>query len=414
MAEYFFQIAGPEYGPVPFSDLVAQVRSGEITADVLVRQTNSDAWSPAEEIPELFRQAKKMREESATDANDHSTVTDAAAASSSKRRRRPEASKMGNDVTVATARQAEESGARGKLNPVHIAMVAVVCLMAAGTYWWFTKTERFPQPVLPDPTAGMAFPLEDMKAPTVDPPTLDIPVGEAMLVPGLVTETSTSSPSLSADLLKIAYLKPTRGQDDLYIAERAAKDRSFLKPVKLKCSTPANEQFCSLSADGTQLLFTVQGQPSKLHLASSIDGFASSKPLQIDGLDVTNDNVDNAEWLTDNKFKFAAGDPQYTRRKQYVADLDVDQQIAHVTSEIPLQNPWPRMHFSANMERGYSANRSGILITAAKADMEEFGMGLILFDPEIIGSVDEALDDPVFAVPQEDVLFYSGPGPAAI
>ncbi len=114
MAEYFFQIAGPEYGPVPFSDLVAQVRSGEITADVLVRQTNSDAWSPAEEIPELFRQAKKMREESATDANDHSTVTDAAAASSSKRRRRPEASKMGNDVTVATARQAEESGARGK------------------------------------------------------------------------------------------------------------------------------------------------------------------------------------------------------------------------------------------------------------------------------------------------------------
>ena len=415
MADYFFQIDGAEYGPVPFPDLVAQVRAGEITSDVLVRQSDSNTWIPAEEIPGLFRQAKKLRKDPGVESASAQQSNVSATKANVKRSRPVERSTVADNTNDASeaAVHSDPASATRKLGPPQIAMIAVVGLMVAGTLWWFTKTERFPQPVMLGLAAGMEFPLEDMKAPTVDPPTLDIPVGEAMLVPGLVTETSASSPSLSADMLKIAYLKPTRGQDDLYIAERAAKDLPFQKPVKLKCSTPANEQFCSLSADGTRLLFTIQGEASKLHLALSSDGFATSQPIQFEGLDVANDNVDNAEWLTVNTFKFATGDPKYTRRKQYVAELDSEPTMAHVKSEIPLQNSWPRMHFSADLKRGYFADKTGILITAAKAEMDEFGMGLILFDPTIIGSVDEALDDPVFVVPQEDVIFYSGPGPAS-
>jgi len=414
MADYYLKIAGTEYGPVPFLDLIDQVRAGEITPDVLVRQTDSNAWLPAEEIPGLFRQAKKIRQEVAVESASPLQANAAATKVNPKRKRPAESSTAADDThdSAEAMVHSEPVSATGKMDAAQIAMITVVGLMVAGTLWWFTRTERFPQPVMPALAAGMEFPLEDMKAPPVDPPTLDVPVGEPMLVPGLELETNTSSPSLSADLLKIAYLKPTRGEDDIYIAERSAKDQPFQKPVKLKCSTPANEQFCSLSADGTQLLFTIQGTPSKLHLASSSDGFATSIPVQFEGLDLENDNVDNAEWLSDNTFKFATGDPMYTRRKQYVAEINFDQHIAHVTSEIPLQNPWPRTHFSANLERGYFANKMGILITAPKVEMDEIGMGLILFDSMIIGQVDEALDDPVFVVPQEDVIFYSGVGPS--
>ena len=414
MADYFFQIAGTEYGPDVYADLVAQVRAGEITPDVLVRQTNSDAWLPAEEIPGLFRQAKKLRNEVAAESVSPQQTNVAATKANPKRTRPDERSAVADNTNNAEAPvDIEHTSGTRKPSPAQIAMITVVGLMFAGTLWWFTKTDRFPHPAMPGLAAGMEFPVDDMKTSAVDPPTLDIPIGEAILVPGLVTETSASSPSLSADMLKIAYLKPTRGQDDLYIAERSAKDQPFQKPVKLKCSTPANEQFCSLSADGTRLLFTIQGEASKLHLALSSDGFATSKPIQFEGIEIANDNVDNAEWLTDNTFKFATGDAAYTRRKQHVAELDGEELIAHVKSEIPLQNSWPRMHFSANMKRGYFANNTGILITAPKAEMDEFGMGLILFDPTIIGQVDEAFDDPVFVVPQEDVIFFSGPGPAA-
>jgi hypothetical protein len=252
-----------------------------------------------------------------------------------------------------------------------------------------------------------------MKAPAAKPPSLDIAVGVATPIPGLEAELGVSSPSLNADLTKIVYLKVAGRQDDIFFAQRSSKDTDFQKPVRLKCSTSANEQFCSLSPDGTQLLFTVQGQPSKLHIASSADNFATSKPLQFEGIDVAKDNVDNAQWLSNTTIRFAVGDPEYTRRTQHFADIRSADGTFRITSEIPMQNAWPRMHVSANLERAYFANASGISITAPKAQVDEFGMGEILFDPTIIGPIDEALDDPLFVVPQEDVIFFTGPGPAA-
>ena len=175
MADYFFQIDGTDYGPVPFSDLVAQVRAGEITVDALVRQSDSMTWLPAEEIPGLFRQAKKSRQELAAQSTSPQQANVSATKANVKRSRPVERSTVADNTNDASeaAVHSDPASATRKLGPPQIAMIAVVGLMVAGTLWWFTKTERFPQPVMLGLAAGMEFPLEDMKAPTVDPPTLD-------------------------------------------------------------------------------------------------------------------------------------------------------------------------------------------------------------------------------------------------
>ena len=61
MADYIFQSHGKEQGPVSFTELTARVTAGEIAEDTPVRLSDSDQWTAAEDVPGLFRAAKKSR-----------------------------------------------------------------------------------------------------------------------------------------------------------------------------------------------------------------------------------------------------------------------------------------------------------------------------------------------------------------
>ena len=417
MADYIFQSHGKEQGPVSFAELTARVTAGQIAEDTPVRLSDSDQWTAAEDVPGLFRAAKKNRkvvhDGAVEETKSNSSHRPAVTSNASKKKSTPVSSgpREGTAPNSATEITVEQS--RRSLSPAMLLTIAVICLTTIAAGWWMLQPDRFPQSRNPGLVRGTELSLEDMTVPAPSLPSIDIAVGVATPIPGLEAELGVSSPSLNADLTKIVYLKVAGRQDDIFLAQRSSRDADFQKPVRLKCSTTANEQFCSLSPDGTQLLFTVQGQPSKLCIASSADSFATHKQLQFEGIDVAKDNVDNAQWLSNTTIRFAAGDPEYTRRTQHVADINSADGTCRVTSEIPMQNPWPRMHFSVNLERAYFANVSGISITAPKVQMAEFGMGLILFDPAMVGPIDDANDDPLFVVPQEDVIFFTGPGPAA-
>ena len=416
MAQYFYQIDDAEWGPVSFDELTELICSGEVGSETPVRLVDSSDWTVAEEIPGLLRAAKKRHSVSGSLASDRATTSSGKPADVVSVRRK-KSLPVGSKSKVESASPSSDEMADVKpsrsLSPSIFATIAVICLTTIAAGWWMLQPHRFPQPRNPGLVRGMELSLEDMKAPASNPPSIDIAVGVATPIPGLEAELGVSSPSLNADLTTIVYLKVAGRQDDIFLAQRSSRDVAFQKPVRLKCSTSTNEQFCSLSPDGTQLLFTVQGQPSKLCIASSADTFATSKPLQFAGIDVAKDNADNAQWLSNTTIRFAVGDPEYTRRTQRVAEIHSADGTCRVTSEIPMQNAWPRMHFSANLERAYFANASGISITAPKVQLDEFGMGLILFDPAIIGPIDDANDDPLFVVPKEDVIFFTGPGPAA-
>ncbi len=416
MAQYFYRIDDAELGPVSFAELTAKLGSGEVRSDTPVRSDNSHDWTIVEEIPGLMRAAKKRQPGSnSVGADDARPQSGSQGDVISDRRKKTKPSESGPKVQshLPSSDELPRAQPSRSLSPSVLVTLAVICLTTVAAGWWIMQPNRFPQPSKRVLTAGTELPLEDMTAPAPDSPTFDIPAGVPVPVPGLEAELGVSSPGLTANLTKIVYLKVTGRQDDIYLAERSTKDAAFQKPVRLKCSTSANEQFCSLSPNGQQLLFTVQGQLSKLHFATSADDFATSKPVQIVGIDAANDNVDNVQWLSETEIRFAVGDSKYTRRSQHVAEFKETSGVCRVTAEITMQNPWPRMYFSSKLDRAYFANATGISITAPKVQKDEFGMGLMLFDPTEIGPIDESFDDPVFVVPQQDVIFFTGPGKSA-
>jgi len=418
MADYNYQFNGQERGPLSFAQLAEKIAASELTTETLVRSQDSNDWIAAEDVPGLIRAARKIA--AALPETKSKVATDAANVQPEAKSERSRKIKSNSDVqkrlAVAPAQDPPTSASpisTRRISPFIILLtVAIIGFGLYSVSKWMSKRRRFPTPSAVALSLGMELSLEDMRPPATNPPTLDIPVHKPVPVPGLENEYWVSSPTLSYDLNKIVYLKPVNRQDDLFLAERASKEVAFQKPVKLKCSTAMNEQFCSLSPDGAQLLFTVQEQPSRLYIATSADGFATSKPVVLTGIDVSMDNVDNVQWLSNTTIKFAVGDPTYTRRSQHVAERSDTAGTFNVTSQIPLQNPWPRMSFSSEFARAYFANASGLSITAPKLRVEEFGLGLILLDSEAIGPIDESMDDPVFVVPQEDIVFYTGPGTA--
>ena len=296
-------------------------------------------------------------------------------------------------------------------------MLVVPVIVVLGTVvWLFTRPTRFPAPssdATPDSAAGAETSLAQMRAPAVSPPTLDIPVQAPTLVPGLEEETGLSCPSLSEDLKTIVFVKLGTSGDDVFAACREGSQMPFEAPVRLACSTGFSEAFCSLSPNGTQLIFTVQGGgSSRLMLATSADRFANATAIAVSGTDPKTEHVDNPQWLDENTIRVVVGDRKFTRRKKLIAEKAGEGQF-NVTRELQFQNPWPRMHLSGSRSRVYFPLESGIVLSGPKQQMEEFGMGHVLASADMTGEFDISLDDPIFVVPQEDLIFFTGRGPAS-
>jgi len=414
MTRYFIVSDETERGPISFRELVVAVQAGQVVEHSLVRSEHDQNMIPAEDVPGLFREARKAGSVRPAEQQAAMLEDESSRATIGRTGKREPGTDARGKAAVQTGKPVGSVVTPpAPMSRLSFALAGIAGLIGIVVLWWLFRPVRFPQPSSAAMAQGMELSLVQMRAPAVSPATLEISKSAAVLVPGLENESGVSSPSLSADLRSIVFLKPSLGQDDVYLATRLEKAQPFEAPVRLGCSSRYNDAFCSLSPDGTELLFTVQGNPSRIFYASSADEFGTAEPLIIDGFDADEQHLDNAQWMTDNRMHFASGDQEFTERVQHIAERSGPGSAFRVTRELPLQNPWPRMHLSANGERAYFPRKFGIVITAAKMQMEEFGIGRVLLSQEVVGpldeSLDESLDDPLFVVPQEDVMFFTGP-----
>ena len=292
MAQYFYQTSDGEQGPVSSRELVALIATGTLEEHARGREQNTTEWIAADELPGLLRSVEKLRSQVGGTA---SSADQAVVESTSRTRKRQAPNTENPDSAVEAIPDVQKrSGA---------IFIVPLLIVALSTLWLFTRPARFPKPSSGDaagsavpsaPSPGAELPITEIRAPAVDPPSLNIPLGVAQPVPGLEMETGLSSPTLSDDLKTIVFVKLGVGKDDLFLARRDLADQPFEKPVRLACSTRYTEAFCSLSPNGTQLVFTVQENgPSRLMLATSSDNFSSAKRVLISGVDVRRQHVDN-------------------------------------------------------------------------------------------------------------------------
>ena len=387
MAEYLIRSNAGETGPVSFRELARLIQQGEVSDDVMVRETGATDWLPAVEVPGLLRAAKRTLD-AASDGNTSPGENPA------------------SDTTASALPKPKKS-----VGILSVGIGGIVLIGLSILVFVMTRTPRFPEPTLPATVQGLEMTLQQMLPALPDLPSLVIPRKTPVLVPGLEDESDVASPSLSDDLLNIVFLKKFHGQHDVFHATRSDKTKPFGKASRLSCSTFSNEAFCSLSPDGSELLYTVQGTPSRLFLATNASQFAVAERLVIEGFEPSDEHQDNVQWLSQNRIRFAISKSDFSQRVQQFAEREAPGKAFHVTTKLKMQNPWPRIHVSPDESRASFVNASGIHVTAAKVKVSEFGMGHLLFGTDVIGPVNDQPDTPpLYVVPKGDVIFFAGPG----
>ena len=217
MADYIFQSHGKEQGPVSFAELTARVTAGQIAEDTPVRLSDSDQWTAAEDVPGLFRAAKKSRKvanDGAVEATkSNSSHRPAVTSNAPKKKSMPVSSGPREGIALNSSTETTVEQSRRSLSPAMLLTIAVICLTTIAAGWWMLQPHRFPQSRNSGLVRGTELSLEDMTVPAPSLLSVDIAVGVATPIPGLGAELGVSSPSLNADLTSIVYLKAAGEQD---------------------------------------------------------------------------------------------------------------------------------------------------------------------------------------------------------
>ena len=363
MSDWLVQAGEKTDGPISFRDLAERYHSGLYQGQTLVSQDGGVKWQPLDLVPGIDRAVGVARgSTSEASVEDDSPVDVAAESVAEPRAQRKSRQKSlpadGRDqqrVVTSSASVPDSAGRiseRSNAGPLKLLSGVAGIIVFLGLLKWWVTPPTYP---LPQPGATPQVSLADILPPKPAVPTLDIPIGEYVVVPGFEDEEGVSCPSLTPDLLTIVYLKRVNGQNDIFLSRRSSKEEPFGEKLRLPCSTRGNDGFPAISPDGQELLFSVLGSPTRLVYAIADDGFSQRMPVQIEGCDVSDQHVDNAQWLDKNRIRFAAGDQEFQSRRQMV----VQRQEGTVTpvfeyqQDLAFDNPWPRYWVSSDLQRAY-------------------------------------------------------------
>jgi hypothetical protein len=276
-----------------------------------------------------------------------------------------------------------------------------VLLIALSAFWW-SKQPRAASWMLAKPPASPTIP--------------GLPPGRPVAVPGLEKVYWLSSPTLSDDLTTLVYLSVVRAgaNADLYIAQRASINDAFGPPSLIEsCASPDKEAYPALSADGLELIYTVLGSPSRLMYTRRSDrqsAFGAPRPLKLEGEELTDLNVDGPQFIGPHKIRFATSDTPFTRRTQWVAERDGNEEVFRITGRMPFSISWPRYFVNAEGHRAYYASEDGIFVTAFDDATAEFVVPERLLSTATTGPIVRRFDSTIWVAPQEDVIVFCSPG----
>ena len=415
MSDWLIQAGEKTDGPISFRDLAERYHSGLYQGQTLVSQDGGVKWQPLDLVPGIDRAVALKRGPSPEiNAPDDSPVDVAAEPEAKSRAQRKSRQKSlpadGRDqqrVVTSSASVPDSAGRiseRSNAGPLKLLSGVAGIIVFLGLLKWWVTPPTYP---LPQPGATPQVSLADILPPKPAVPTLDIPIGEYVVVPGFEDEEGVSCPSLTPDLLTIVYLKQVNGQNDIFLSRRSSKEEPFGEKLRLPCSTRGNDGFPAISPDGQELLFSVLGSPTRLVYAIADDGFSQRLPVQIEGCDVSDQHVDNAQWLDENRIRFAAGDQEFQIRQQLVATRKDAKGTAvfEFSQTLALDNPWPRYFVSGDLQRAYFMD--GEQPRLAAVAMNGFSLALVEEESSAkrFGDDVPVSEDSVCSVFAEDSIF---------
>ena len=385
-------------GPFSFKQLVGLILRGKVGKESQVQADGESDWIYAESIPGLFRAAKLAS--SVTAAQEAEAADEPAALDES-----PKSSPQLSTWKRPASKRDVKFAAGGLLG-----------LMALGlSIWFLTRPNPFPHEGAPELIFQSVPRLEQIVPAKPNEPTLAIATGRPVKVAGLGQQPWARCPSLSRDLLHVTFLATFESQNEIWISRRPDASASFEKPKPVSLEVSTAKDFPSISPDGLSLVFCTQSDEHNTvwisRRESVQDSFVSATELeQIEGLKTEGLHVDGCKWCDSNSIQIAVGDSGFTFRKQYLLSVDSETVKFKQDEQLPLANPWPRPALSTNRMRAYSFTESGLTICARSTLATQFVTPELLVESNRLGPVQQDNNYP-FLVPNEDILFFFGPGP---
>jgi hypothetical protein len=397
-------------GPVGFQDLVEMVRAGTLTEDDRVRREFSEQWTPAREVIGLFRAAQAPAAEpkppepepapSGPQAEPYSPEVAAAAPTARRRQWRIPRIGLGAAITAA--------------------VVLGVAAIVGYELWSHRKSPIFPESAAKRPRPVDRQTLEAIRASRPKVPSIPgLEEGVATLIPGLEAVEPGFSPCLTLDMKTIVYaaMPDWMTKYDLYIATRDDVSKPFGPPKLIKgCQSRETDAFPTLSPDGLEVIFarsdlrpqffhamreTASGEFGKAVLWKIPDYDAFKKED-----DAKRQQVFRPQFLDPLHVMFCFQlDPSV--RKMMVAQRSQPKSSFGPLQAMPFSNAWLPWFVSANGLRAYYGMEDGLFVAARPNVSATFGEPIKLLEAKVTGP----FDGPVWVAPQEDVVFYTSPGP---
>ena len=298
-----------------------------------------------------------------------------------------------------------------------IAMVAVAAILTQLS----GGPEKFPASSTDRITIHTPSRLSQILPAAPSQPTVsELTLLEPTTVPGLDAVAWAKSPTLSADLLTIVFVRfnPEGSGEDLWIAERESIQSPFSRPAPIaSVNSNENDTHPSLTPDGLELSFIRMATPFQWRIATResrngefsgstvIDTAELVKPtLQVEyvhqisstrGLLGMRNSVTTTPPtdVTESKCLF------YTRRHAKLTSLERSR----------IANQWPRYICSANRSRLYYSDKDGLHVSARATLNSEFVLPEQLVSSDDIGGDASRFDSTIWLSPKEDLLVYCAP-----
>ena len=415
-------------GPFSLKQLAVLILKNKVSETTRVQEEGQSEWVYAEDIPGLFRAVRKKQQQLAEETQEPVAAGQDDLTNWIEGSPPPKGSAAAEDSTATEDSEADEAAEDSEAAPapstwkrpvtkrdvlLGFGSLAALAVIAVAV-WYALRPDPFPHEGSPELVIQNVSRLNQIKPPTPRNLTLDIEAGTIVEIPGVGQWPWGKCPSLSRTLCQLVFLAPFEGANQIFLCSRQQLDEPFGTPEPILTDVEGAKDFPSLSADGLELIFCRVGEPIEVwHTRRpALDAaFEAPQKLQLTGLETEGLHLDGCRWCGPNAIQLCTGDSGYTFRKQFIVARKSASDSFELNEQLPFANPWLRYAVTKKRNRAYVITESGILLTARRDLPSQFITPEVLVSKEITGPVDEQAY--VFIAPEEDVLFFMGPGAAS-
>lgn len=287
--------------------------------------------------------------------------------------------------------------------------LAIVIASATSMAWWWNSPVRFPPPKAIGPIGPRPLRALPPAVPSIPSLTRNRPVP----IPGLEKQSKCFTLSLTQDLKQIVFGMDSDSSTgiDLYIAVRDNPTEPFRAPKRIDAvAGPGMEAFPTLSPDGLDLLFVRTERAPSIWVARRE---TDSSPFATPEL----------WWYSDADGKRGAvGGPQFQSPDQVLFSRSItgrgSERLWSCSRTVGDQFSYPALYAGPEAESFVFVNSDGLRAYIVR---EQTGIFLTsrpnlkarFFPPDRIlaTSLTGPVEGNIWVAPQEDVVFYTSPGP---